>query len=433
MRSNLRVAILLHSIIALTAYGADTPFNADSLFELIEKNQVTSVDQLLPLLPENLRSNYSLVYASRSTAQEASRAIPRIILFSDDGKFQMAVSGDSTGKGGNMVEMISQQADGTFQQATAELSATGLRKTLNPESCVKCHGSQRRPIWDNYPFWPGTYGGDHELLKNIPDPKSQWLNEENVAFVKSAEYLETEKFIREKSNTGRYANLVNFGKKTYSGLADLNLRFSDSLVKSYSKFLAKRLILTKAFGPYRRWFIDRASRSNNFKVSPADGYDFRELNEKIFKDYAKIEAARARENKEYFKSLNDRFMKFSPEMDRRVPMKTFEMFREEGWAMLETISRAIGNTENLFDSGIQMTPYYEGGRSLAGHELYVNTMEELIERDPEFAKHVKITPTKYNAPIYSISEEGKKMLYDKNYEVPGTSCIRNSLKELSRH
>ena len=61
------------------------PFDMNSLKEIIARNNVKSVDELLPFLPEELRSNFTLVYKSQSSLQTGTVENPRAILFGKNG------------------------------------------------------------------------------------------------------------------------------------------------------------------------------------------------------------------------------------------------------------------------------------------------------------------------------------------------------------
>ncbi|MBV9218001.1 MAG: hypothetical protein JO366_17410, partial [Methylobacteriaceae bacterium] len=71
---------------------ASNPFTEADLEKLLAKNPATgrpvdSINELVPLLPRELRSNFTFVYDSRSPFRSSiSPDRPRVILFSNDGR-----------------------------------------------------------------------------------------------------------------------------------------------------------------------------------------------------------------------------------------------------------------------------------------------------------------------------------------------------------
>src|SRR4051812_43977881 len=74
----------------------------EDVVELIQKNHVLSIEQLLPKLPEEFRSNYTLMYSSRSL-QDASYEHPRVIMFGNDARLTCAFNGEATQLGFDML------------------------------------------------------------------------------------------------------------------------------------------------------------------------------------------------------------------------------------------------------------------------------------------------------------------------------------------
>lgn len=177
-------------------YGSVT---YDSLKRLIIENNVVSIEELLPLLPESFRSHYALMFNSRSL-QEASYGDPRVILYGPEAKLVVTFNGQAGQRGFNALETMEfDDATKTFRfhevtfpgRSTARgesASRIGFSDS-NPDQCLKCHGRPPRPIWDTYPLWPGAYGErDHfslskkereglaEFLRNQPShPRNRHL------------------------------------------------------------------------------------------------------------------------------------------------------------------------------------------------------------------------------------------------------------------
>ena len=159
---------VLAAAVFLPAVSSAAPLN-DAAFEaLLAHNPATgrpvdSVTELVPLLPRELRTNFTFVYASRSPFKdEISPQAPRVILFSKDARFIVTFTGDPSLPGGDLVETMSfDDASQTFH-VHAYLLPSAQRKAWRPSAqasnCASCHGDDTRPIFDSYPLWPGFYG-----------------------------------------------------------------------------------------------------------------------------------------------------------------------------------------------------------------------------------------------------------------------------------
>jgi cytochrome c5 len=150
---------------------------------LIQGNQVTSVDQLLPLLPQSYRSKFALMLQSGSL-QSASSASPRVIAYGDtlpeeaiypgqnNDRLYIAFQTDKTSQSKlpNSLEVIEWQPktrDYKFYQLDFPLSGNPV--AVNPDSCKDCHGdplhqgNPLRPNWTAYSRWDGALGNNNGL------------------------------------------------------------------------------------------------------------------------------------------------------------------------------------------------------------------------------------------------------------------------------
>lgn len=150
------------------AGGIDT---LDDLLIRIKTQKLSSADAVLGILDESMRTNYALVYQSRSP-HKASLAEPRIVLASRTGDFFVGIAGGDGGTKGEVIETIS--FDGIAPKFT-RISFEGGTSVIDHsnKSCAVCHGRVKdgksseflRPIWDGYPDWPGVFGTSHNGLK----------------------------------------------------------------------------------------------------------------------------------------------------------------------------------------------------------------------------------------------------------------------------
>src|SRR3984893_13080082 len=138
-------------------------FAFDSLSQVIAERHVGSVEELLAVLPEDLRTHYSLVFSSRSL-QGASFEHPRAVLFGSNAQLILTFNGDPSQHGFEAVETMEFDAHANrfiFRQITFSLDKTQPAARIsdpNPARCVACHDHPSRPIWDVPPAWPGVYG-----------------------------------------------------------------------------------------------------------------------------------------------------------------------------------------------------------------------------------------------------------------------------------
>lgn len=103
----------------------------------------------------HLLDNFVLVHHSESQ-QLSSLAHPRIILFGGGAAFTFS---EEPSQKNRKVEMLFANPK-TYEVSLHELSFEKDRAILNknPASCLACHGSPSRPLWNPYDFWPQSYG-----------------------------------------------------------------------------------------------------------------------------------------------------------------------------------------------------------------------------------------------------------------------------------
>jgi hypothetical protein len=99
-----RLIYLVLFISSATCLASDE-FNYERLIGLIRARNIRSIDALLPLLPEELRTQFVLVYKSRSL-QEGSLESPRAILYGKTGKLVITFNGDPRQKGYGSLEVM---------------------------------------------------------------------------------------------------------------------------------------------------------------------------------------------------------------------------------------------------------------------------------------------------------------------------------------
>ncbi len=222
----------------------------------IDHQHAASVGAAIALLPVGLRTDYVLVFASRSL-QAASFTAPRAVLYGTDGRFIVTFNGDSGQRGFEAIETMEfDERTGTFHfrelrfrpDGVAELSAD------NPARCAACHGRPARPVWDLPPVWPGVYG------------------ERYRAGLSPAEAAGMQAFLRRQPADPRYRHLVSparFAERsTYVGSAHArydgdsdeppNFRLTALLSGMQQQSLIASLLAAPGFGRYRHLLVAAA-------------------------------------------------------------------------------------------------------------------------------------------------------------------------------
>lgn len=162
MQTSLFILLLMISGIAC----AQENITFQELQEIITRNNVRSVDQLIPLLPVEYRKNYTFMYESQSAqAPSVSPDYPRAIIAGSDATFVMSFTkspavGPKVDAPDTVETMEWNEAESRF--VMRELVFNGRTapevSEQNPQKCLTCHGDDPRPNWESYNLWPGAYG-----------------------------------------------------------------------------------------------------------------------------------------------------------------------------------------------------------------------------------------------------------------------------------
>jgi hypothetical protein len=201
----LSAALLFAAVVApRPAFAESAAFDEQRLQELLQNNPATgrpvdSVDELVPLLPDELRSNFTFVYDSRSPFRDSISAdYPRVILFTKDGRFVLTFTGDTQKPGADLLESISFDPESARFTLRAYLlpaaERTGWRPSAEAANCASCHGADPRPIFDSYPLWPGFYGSQQDTF-----PRDR---------LGAKEYRDYRKFLAGPAKSGVYRGLI---------------------------------------------------------------------------------------------------------------------------------------------------------------------------------------------------------------------------------
>jgi hypothetical protein len=180
------------------------PFTEARLHELLQQNPTTgrpvdSISELIPLLPRELRENFTFVYDSRSPFRSGiSPEFPRVILFTNDARLVLTFIGDERQPGFDLLETMSFDYESATFALHAYLLPAAERRSWRPSAedarCARCHGADARPIFDSYPLWPGYYGS---VLDTFPHDRIGQKEAKNYAAFQAA-----------AAKTGVYKDLI---------------------------------------------------------------------------------------------------------------------------------------------------------------------------------------------------------------------------------
>lgn len=149
-------------------------FLYSDLVALIERHEPRTVDELLPLIPQDYRRFYILMHSTGSD-QPASGATPRMIFYGGDARLMLAIPSDSAGPNGKLVEAIEYKDDThEFRSHLLKIEAgahetseipgpsralgRNARVADQPRACVACHGEPFHANFKGYNSWADAFG-----------------------------------------------------------------------------------------------------------------------------------------------------------------------------------------------------------------------------------------------------------------------------------
>lgn len=171
------------SILTFSSAVYATPsFSIIQFVNLIDANKVHDIEGALAILPDDLKSNYTLQYKGHGL-QGASFENPRVILFGLDAKFIIAFNGSKEQALNSSLEIMQfNESKSEFELYSLDFplvknsSGRTILPSKNLKTCTACHGESPRPIWSEYNTWPGVYGSMDDDLSQANDELQQFQN-----------------------------------------------------------------------------------------------------------------------------------------------------------------------------------------------------------------------------------------------------------------
>jgi len=138
----------------------------DGIRSFIKTGGITTITELLNRLPIHYKTNFSLVEKTKGEGQ-SSLKFPRIVLFGSDGRFLVNVSTKPDDPKFNLLDCAELSSEtGKWEFSQFDFTNKEPKFHKNPESCIRCHGEEPRPVWGTNMDWPGVFGDNEAAGPN---------------------------------------------------------------------------------------------------------------------------------------------------------------------------------------------------------------------------------------------------------------------------
>ena len=183
----MKKAVLTIALVGSTALAyidkTQAPMSRERLVSILtDHSEVTQLDQVPAVLPEDFRMNFVLKHGlkrngerghlfEKKVSQSSDPLAPRVILFDERTGFSVSYNGGTSGQtAGERLDVMSwDQASKSFKLEQIDFPIAPGQPKLTTSDCVSCHGPSQRPIFAMYPDWPSFYGSDNdELMRKTP-------------------------------------------------------------------------------------------------------------------------------------------------------------------------------------------------------------------------------------------------------------------------
>lgn len=147
--------------------------SVQGIYDYVLAHDIDNVSDLLAALPASMGGSFVLMEDSRSR-HLSDLDHPRVIMYGLDARFIMSAGGvpeDPLYEVIEMAELDEQSGQWIFRALEFDSDPPTLGDS--DASCQGCHGRPVRPIWGNYPDWPGAFGANENALTG---PQSEALS-----------------------------------------------------------------------------------------------------------------------------------------------------------------------------------------------------------------------------------------------------------------
>lgn len=383
-----------------TSFAAD--FGEEDLKKLIKKSKVTSLEQLLPLLPKEFVQNFTFVYDSRSPFNGSiTPDYPRVILFSPDGKFVITFTGAPDKPGYDIIETIEfdKKSDRFKFYAYDFANPNKPNPDLTPESCRHCHGSDPRPIYDSYPLWPGFYGATLDSFpKDIVTSTLELKNYKNFLSTNAKKGLYKYLEFQEGSSVSPYLEPDKLALDEKNQAINLEIKF-----KPNERFGIVLTALNK-----KRIFRKIKKSPQYEKVKKELLYELLDCGVSQIKEdrIKKVDSLVKKENIERIKRMKalgrDNFNKLLHMQERLFSKQLAQVdwLAEKLNISMDDWSLAMENGSFSFFDGI-LSGIYENKVFYMKEDIIFEALKELAQKEKKYSPFFKVSYTleTYNMPF----------------------------------
>lgn len=228
-------------------WGSDLTF-AGLLKSIKTDPNITSVQDVLCRLPEDMISNYSLIGNSVS-AQTSSLPFPRVIVYKKNASakidYLLSFNGNPEDTNFENIELLKineKSPDDRFQYIDVNFDSvsTGQRVEIsspNPSQCMQCHSIHTyrpRPIWDAECFFPTSYNRTKLTADDSIPRKVNQLGAYKKLFKTNSRYQQLVPL--KDSENEALARIVEANNEIYHGLARVNIQRVVDLIRESEGF-----------------------------------------------------------------------------------------------------------------------------------------------------------------------------------------------------
>lgn len=223
----------------------------DSVFSFVQQNDISSIKELLDVLPDHMKGHYALVEKSRAL-HTSTPTKPSIMMYSVDGTFLLNIVVDPDQDRYEVLDMAYLQDDddgarnGEWRFASLDFRQTlpVLTDDTNTDinsTCFDCHGNPSegkppRPIWGNYLAW-------NDILGDIKGESSEKLEQPEINVLTNIKVIQA---THDRYHTIKFGSTINVGQSfllpdlNYPyALTNSNMEIGTALVKSIATRMKK--------------------------------------------------------------------------------------------------------------------------------------------------------------------------------------------------
>lgn len=165
----------------------ERPFGYSDYMDIVNDPNTKTKADFLKRIPKDSLQKFTFIHKSLSLQQHGvSKETPRVMRFSNDGKFIITYTTNENSSNINGIESIffddkTRRYHFLHTEFLTEDQITNGVSSItekDPKACMSCHGGlDPRPNWQQYQTWPGVYGEDDDQFKKSKDPRVASLDD----------------------------------------------------------------------------------------------------------------------------------------------------------------------------------------------------------------------------------------------------------------